>query len=144
MAATDMPATWVSLEGETMTRTAAMDDSAWLALLTSQGWTPGASNPASGSPATQTPAQVMALIAQGIATFGTLFSSIHGVINGVDPLTGIVSTETGNVPIADIGTVTGQNLNVTPPVVEKGFLDKPMNLALIGGGLIVLLLVMKK
>ena len=144
-----MPNTWVTLDGQPMARTAAMDDSAWRALLLSQGWTPGASSPNSGSPAALNPAQALALLFEGLRQGVTFVSAVHGAINGVDPGTGLVNTASGPVPPGQLGAVTGTggaagtDVNFVPEE-EEGFLDKPMNLALIGGGLLVLLLVLKK
>jgi len=138
-----LPNTWVDRSGSTIQRPAGMSDAAWRAVLEGEGWTPGATSGA-GSPAPQTPQQVMALVFQAIQGGAQVISQIHGQVTGANPAQGTVTLANGQtVPISSLGTVTAPNLNVTPSAPMFGGLGAAGLLA-VGGALLVLLVVLKK
>jgi hypothetical protein len=84
----------------------------------------------------------------------TIGSNIHGAVSSINPETGIAQTSTGEVAVQDLGQVTAaaeaSRSNPDPPVVElttpsgEAWYTQPVNLALIGGGALLLVLAVAK
>jgi hypothetical protein len=150
----DLPNTWVTLDGQPMARTAAMEDSAWRALIESQGWTPGATG--AGTAPGATPQQIMAWIFQAIQSGVQVASTIHGAITAANAPAGTVTLANGmTVPIEYLGLLNISGTSTTPPltidtsapppvVEEEKFELTPATIGLIGGGLLILLVVLRK
>jgi hypothetical protein len=143
----ELPTTWTALDGSPMVRTAAQDDTAWRALIESQGWTPGATG--AGTAPGATPAQIMAMITAGIAAGMQVVSGIHGMVTAADPATGTVTDAAGNViPVGDLGVVTsgGTSLNSGASSPAETIIGPitPMMMIMIGGAALVLLMTLKK
>ncbi len=88
----------------------------------------------------------MALIMQAVQGGVGIFSSIHGQVTGATPAAGTATLANGQtVPIASLGQVTAPGVNVTASPASSPFAGfGPAGLLAIGGGLLVLLVVLKK
>ena len=149
-----LPNNWTTQSGQAMARPSGISDAAWRAAIEGEGWTPGATG--AGTAPGATPEQIMAWIFQAIQSGVQVASTIHGQITAANAPAGTVTLANGmTVPIEYLGLLNISGTSTTPPltidtsapppvVEEEKFELTPATIGLIGGGLLILLVVLRK
>ena len=103
---------------------------------------PGAGQaPTSTSIPAPTPAQVQSIIQTALAGVLQVVSAVHGQVTGINPATGVAYTQTGAVPVSQLGqtTITGPGGSMS--VGSASPFGGTQGLLLLGGFALLLVLV---